>query len=314
MIQTNILFDAVYLTNVKGFGEPYRGKVRDVYTLNENTIAIVATDRISAFDVILDKPIPFKGQILNTLSKYFFDNVSDILPTHIIDVPHPNVTIAKKCTPIPIEIVVRGYLAGHAWRTYKSGERHLCGVKLPDGLKMNQKFESPIITPTTKAIEGHDEDISRENILKQKIVPEEIYTQVENFALKLFERGTELAQQKELILVDTKYEFGIYNGEIHIMDEVHTPDSSRYFYASEYSDAFEKGLPQKQLSKEFVREWLMSRGFDGKTGQPSSLPDEFRLEVFEKYKHLFAILTQKEFNPVSTKGLDSQLADIFSQY
>ena len=314
MINSSIFQQCIHETNATSWSSPYRGKVRDVYTINSKTLGIVATDRISAFDFILDKPIPFKGQILNTLSKYFFDQIEDIIPTHIIDVPHPNVTIAKKCEALPVEVVVRGYLTGHALRTYNSGKRILCGIPLPEGMKMNQKFEQPILTPTTKAMEGHDEDISRDEIIKQNILSEDVWNEVESYALKLFGRGTQIANKRGLILVDTKYEFGFFEDKLHLIDEVHTPDSSRYFYADEYQYAFENEQPQKQLSKEFVREWLMSQGFDGKTGLPPSLPDDFRIEVYEKYRNLFTLLTEQEFSPTSSENFNQYLEALFYRY
>jgi len=265
-------------TQVEGIKPPYKGKVREVYDLNDETLGIVVTDRISAFDFIMRQAIPFKGQILNQLAKFSFDQIKDIIPTHVIDVPHPNVTIAKKCSPIPIEIVIRGYLTGHAWRVYKSGKRVLCGVALPEGLKEHDPFPSPILTPATKATEGHDEDISEKEILSQGIVDEVLWNHVKEKAFKLFERGTEVAKSQGLILVDTKYEMGLYQGELTLIDEVHTTDSSRYFYLDGYSERQAAGSGQKQLSKEFLREWLMTNNFqvlDGKT--LPDLPDEFRV-------------------------------------
>lgn len=294
---------------------PYKGKVREVYELNQYTLGIVVTDRISAFDFIMKQAIPFKGQILNQLAAFSFEKVKDIVATHIIDVPHPNVTIAKKCSPIPIEVVVRGYLTGHAWRTYKSGLRTLCGVELPEGMVEHQKFPESILTPATKATEGHDEDISEEDILKKGIVDEALWNQIRDVAFKLFERGTEVATKQGLILVDTKYEFGIYNGELTLIDEVHTTDSSRYFYLDGYEERQAKGEPQKQLSKEFLREWLMSNNFQGLEGQTlPDLPNEFRIEVYERYAELFEMLTGKKFEPVLEKDFDATLSDILKKH
>lgn len=309
------LHHCIKATNAKGFGKPYKGKVREVYALSEDVLGIVVTDRISAFDYIMKQAIPFKGQILNQMAAFSFKKVEDILPTHIIDVPHPNVTIGKKCTPIPIEVVVRGYLTGHAWRTYKSGSRELCGVPLPDGMKEHDKFPEPLLTPATKATEGHDEDISEADILKRGIVPEELWSEIRTAAFKLFARGTEVAAEQGLILVDTKYEFGLYNGELTLIDEVHTTDSSRYFYRDGYEDRQASGAPQKQLSKEFLREWLMDQGFRGLEGQVlPDLPDSFRLEVYERYAELFGLLTGSEFVPHLEKEIDSTLESIFKSY
>ena len=293
----------------------YRGKVRDVYTLNEQTVGLVATDRISAFDHILREAIPFKGQILNQIASFFFSKVDDIVPTHIIDVPHPNLTIAKKCKALPVEVVVRGYLTGHAWRTYKSGKRELCGVALPEGMKEHEKFPHPILTPATKAEEGHDEDISEEEILNQKLVQPQIWNQVREYAFKLFERGTAMARKQGLILVDTKYEFGIYGDQILLIDEVHTADSSRYFFLEDYDEALKEDRSPKQLSKEFVREWLIEHDFQGLDGQiMPELPDEFRIEVYERYKELFELMTGERFVPTPVKNLDEELGILFKAY
>lgn len=302
-------------TSASSFSEPYKGKVREVYDLGNNNLGIVVTDRISAFDYIMRQAIPFKGQILNQLAAFSFETVKDIVATHIIDAPHPNITIAKKCTPVPIEVVVRGYLTGHAWRTYKSGLRTLCGVKLPEGMVEHEKFPIPILTPATKATEGHDEDISEVDILEQGIVNKTLWSQIREVAFKLFARGTEVAAKKGLILVDTKYEFGLYNGELTLIDEVHTTDSSRYFYLDGYEDRQADRQPQKQLSKEFLREWLMSKGFQGFEGQIlPDLPNKFRLEVFERYAELFEMLTGKPFHPVLEKNFNSTLSTILSTY
>lgn len=309
------LDNCIVSTHLNNISEPYRGKVRDVYKLNNEILAIVASDRISAFDHILKQPIPFKGQILNTMAAFFFDKVKDIVETHIIDVPHPNVTIAKACEPLPVEVVIRGYLVGHSWRVYNSGTRELCGVPLPGGLVENQKFDQPILTPATKAQEGHDEDISETEIIKRGIVEESIWKQVRELAFKLFARGQEIARQNGLILVDTKYEFGLRNGKIILIDEVHTPDSSRYFYADEYEERFSNGERQKQLSKEFIREWLMSQNFQGLEGQVlPDMPDDFRWEVFERYAELFETVTGKPFTPVPTTNFDETLKNVLQPY
>jgi phosphoribosylaminoimidazole-succinocarboxamide synthase len=298
-------------THVPNLPEPYKGKVREVYNLGDDKLGIVVTDRISAFDYIMKQAIPFKGQILNQLAAFSFDKVKDIVATHIIDVPHPNVTIAKKCNPVPIEVVIRGYLTGHAWRVYKSGNRELCGVKLPDGLKEHDKFPHPILTPATKAMEGHDEDISEKEILSQKIVAPELWNEIKEAAFALFERGTKIAAEQGLILVDTKYEFGTFNDELTLIDEVHTTDSSRYFYLEGYQERQTKGEGQKQLSKEFLREWLMENDFQGLNGQTlPDLPDEFRMEVFQRYSELFEMLTGKKFEPVIEKDFNSTLGKI----
>ncbi|MBQ3896013.1 MAG: phosphoribosylaminoimidazolesuccinocarboxamide synthase, partial [Paludibacteraceae bacterium] len=254
--------------NFEGQKAVYHGKVRDVYTLDNGLLVMVATDRISAFDVILPKGIPFKGQILNQIAAKFLDETKDICPNWKLATPDPNVTVGVACKGFPVEMIVRGYLCGSAWRAYKSGVREICGVKLPEGMKENQKFPEPIITPTTKAEIGeHDQDISKEEIIAQGLVSAEDYAVLEKYTIALFKRGTEIAASKGLILVDTKYEFGKNGDKIYLMDEIHTPDSSRYFYADGYDEKFAKGEPQKQLSKEFVREWLMDNGFQGKEGQ-----------------------------------------------
>lgn len=300
-------------TSIPGLPTPYKGKVREVYELSKDTLGIVVTDRISAFDYIMKQAIPFKGQILNQLAAFSFEKVKDIVPTHIIDVPHPNVTIAKKCEPVPIEVVIRGYLTGHAWRVYRSGERELCGVKLPEGLKEHDKFPEPILTPATKATEGHDEDISEKEILSRKIVEPARWNEIKKAAFRLFELGTKIAAEQGLILVDTKYEFGLFNGELTLIDEVHTTDSSRYFYLDGYEERHSKGERQKQLSKEFLREWLMGHDFQGLEGQTlPDLPDEFRMEVFERYAELFEMLTGNQFNPVLEKDFNNTLSDIFN--
>ena len=273
----------------------YKGKVREVYDFGDKLV-MIATDRISAFDVVLPRPIPHKGQVLNQIAAIFLEATKDIVPNWLESSPHPNVSIGKKCKPFGVEMVVRGYLTGHAWREYKAGKRTICGVPMPDGLKEHDKFPAPIITPTTKAHEGHDEDISREKIIKQGIVSEADLDQLEKYTLALFGKGTEMAAKRGLILVDTKYEFGTYNGEITLIDEIHTPDSSRYFYAESYDDLQKKGLPQKQLSKEFVREWLISEGFQGKDGQTvPTMTDEKVVSITERYIELFENITGQKF-------------------
>lgn len=274
----------------------YKGKVRDVYTIADNYLVMVVSDRISAFDVVLPRPIPYKGQVLNRVAAKFLDATQDIVPNWKISAPLPNVTIGKKCETFPVEMVIRGNLTGHAWRTYKSGKRELCGVPLPDHMKENDFFEHPIITPSTKAHEGHDEDISKEEIISRGLVSKEDYEQLERITHALFERGRQMAREQRLILVDTKYEFGKIGDTIYLIDEIHTPDSSRYFYADEYDERQEKGLPQKQLSKEFVREWLMDNGFQGKEGQTiPEMTDEVVSDISERYIELYEQVTGEKF-------------------
>ena len=285
----------------------YHGKVRDVYSVGDKLV-VVATDRISAFDHILPKPIPHKGAVLNQIAKHFLDATTDIVPNWLEAVPHPNVSIGKKCEPVRIEMVIRGYLAGHAAREYKAGKRVLCGVSLPEGLKENDKLPVNIITPSTKAVEGHDEDISREDILKRNIVVEEVYKQMENYTHQIFDRGQKMANVRGLILVDTKYEFGIKDGKVMLIDEIHTPDSSRYFYLEGYDERQAKGEPQKQLSKEFVREWLMANGFQGKDGQiMPTMPDEFVETITERYIQLYEIVTGKVFVRNPSEDIHSEI-------
>jgi phosphoribosylaminoimidazole-succinocarboxamide synthase len=274
----------------------YVGKVRDVYSLEGDILVMVATDRISAFDVVLPEGIPYKGQVLNQIASKFLDLTEDILPNWKIAEVDPMVTIGHRCEPYKVEMVVRGYLAGHAWREYRDGKRTLCGVALPDGLRENDKLPEPIITPTTKAAEGHDEDISREEIIARGIVPADEYAELERYTLALFQRGTEIAAKRGLILVDTKYEFGRKDGRIMLMDEIHTPDSSRYFYADGYEERLERGERQRQLSKEFVREWLMANGFQGKEGQkvPEMTP-EVVAGITDRYIELYEHITGEEF-------------------
>ncbi|MGN7887707.1 phosphoribosylaminoimidazolesuccinocarboxamide synthase [Dyadobacter sp. 22481] len=273
----------------------YKGKVRDVYSF-EKRLVMIATDRISAFDVILPRAIPYKGQVLNQIAAHFLNATSDIVPNWLEEVPDPNVSIGIKCQAYPVEMVVRGYLAGHAWREYKSGKREVCGVALPEGLKENDKLPQPIITPTTKAHEGHDEDISREQILAQGLASEDEYEHLERYTLALFAKGTEMAADQGLILVDTKYEFGQLDGTIYLIDEIHTPDSSRYFYKDTYEENQRAGVSQKQLSKEFVREWLIENGFQGKDGQTvPEMTDEKVLSISERYIELFEKVTGMKF-------------------
>ena len=274
----------------------YHGKVRDVYNINNDYLVMIVTDRISAFDVVLPKGIPYKGQVLNQLAEKFLKATEDIVPNWRISTPDPNVTIGHHCKPFKVEMVIRGYLTGHAWRTYKSGARTLCGVDLPEGMKEHQKFDQPIITPSTKADEGHDEDISKEEIIAKGIVSKEDYEQLENYTRAIFKRGTELAAERGLILVDTKYEFGKKDGKIFLIDEIHTPDSSRYFYADEYVHRFDNDLPQKQLSKEFVREWLMENGFQGKENQTiPEMTTTFVDSVTSRYIELYEKVSGSTF-------------------
>ncbi|MDX1640525.1 MAG: phosphoribosylaminoimidazolesuccinocarboxamide synthase [Balneolaceae bacterium] len=315
MNQQEALENCIVSSNSKVAGEPYRGKVRDVYSLGNDKLGIVVSDRISAFDHIMKQAIPFKGQILNQLSSFGFAKVEDIMPTHVVDVPHANVMIAKKCNPIPVEVVVRGYLTGHAWRVYKSGKRELCGVPLPSGMREHEKFPEPILTPATKAQEGHDEDISEQEILDRGIVDSERWNEIRDKAFKLFKRGTEIAAKQGLILVDTKYEMGLHDGELTLIDEVHTSDSSRYFYREGYKRRLESGQSQKQLSKEFLREWLMDKGFQGKEGQTlPDLPDTFRWSIYQRYAELYETLTGEKFSPVIVESIDAELDKIFSDY
>jgi phosphoribosylaminoimidazole-succinocarboxamide synthase len=288
--------------------------VRDVYTLNERTIAIVVTDRISAFDHIMNQPIPYKGQILNRLAAFGFEQVKDLVPTFVESVPHANVMIGKRCTPIPIEVVMRGTLTGHAWRVYRDGGRELCGVTLPEGMQEHQRFETPILTPATKAVEGHDEDISENEILDRGIVDSSLWEHVRETAFRLFARGQEVAAKQGLLLADTKYEFGLFEGELTLIDEIHTTDSSRFFYLDGYEKRQAKGAGQTQLSKEFLREWLMEHGFQGLDGQIlPDLPNEFRVHVFERYAEVFERMTGMTFDPESTDGLNERLAQLFSE-
>lgn len=286
----------------------YTGKVRDVYSIGNDYIIMVATDRISAFDVVLPRGIPFKGQVLNQIASKFLDATSDIVPNWKISEVDPMVTAGWKCEPYKVEMVIRGYLSGHAWREYRDGKRGLCGVALPDGLVENQKLPEPIITPTTKAAEGHDEDISREDIIAQGIVSRGEYEQLEAYTRALFQRGTEMAAQKGLILVDTKYEFGRRDGKILLMDEIHTPDSSRYFYADGYEERLARGERQKQLSKEFVREWLMANGFQGLAGQTvPEMTDEVVAGITDRYIELYEHITGEKFVPAENGDVEKRI-------
>ncbi|MBS1780927.1 MAG: phosphoribosylaminoimidazolesuccinocarboxamide synthase [Bacteroidetes bacterium] len=274
----------------------YKGKVRDVYTIADKYLVMQVSDRISAFDVVLPRPIPYKGQVLNQIAAQFLEATKDIVPNWVINVPLPNVTIGHKCETYPVEMIVRGNIAGSAWRAYKAGKREICGVALPEGLKENDFLPAPILTPTTKAMEGHDEDISREEIIAQGIIPEKEYEQIEKYALAVFKRGCEIANEHGLILVDTKYEFGKKDGQIYLIDEIHTPDSSRYFYKEGFEERQAAGEPQKQLSKEFVREWLMENGFQGKDGQQvPEMTDEVVDKISERYIELYEHVTGKKF-------------------
>jgi len=274
----------------------YKGKVRDVYTISDKYMVMLVSDRISAFDVVLPRPIPYKGQVLNQIAAQFLDATRDIVPNWMINMPLPNVTIGYKCETYPVEMVVRGNLTGHAWRTYKSGKRELCGVTMPDGMKENDYFPKPIITPTTKAHEGHDEDISRDQIIAQGLVSKEEYEQLEQYTLALFDRGREIARGRGLILVDTKYEFGRIGDTVYLIDEIHTPDSSRYFYLEGYEERQRKGEQQRQLSKEFVREWLMENGFQGLEGQQvPEMTDDVVGQISERYIELYEVVTGKTF-------------------
>lgn len=283
--------------NFPGQKSVYHGKVRDVYNINDELMVMVATDRISAFDVILPKGIPFKGQVLNQIAATFLDATSDIVPNWKLATPDPMVTVGLKCEGFRVEMIIRGYLTGSAWREYQNGCRELCGVKLPEGMKENQKFPTPVITPTTKADAGHDENISKEEIIAQGLVSKEDYELMEKYTYALFARGTEMAAEKGLILVDTKYEFGKKDGKVYLIDEIHTPDSSRYFYADGYQEKFEKGEPQKQLSKEFVRQWLIDHNFMGKEGQQvPEMTDEYVNSVSDRYIELYEHIVGQKFN------------------
>ncbi len=300
--------------NFSGQESVYKGKVRDVYVVKDKLI-MIATDRISAFDHVLYEAIPYKGQVLNQLSAHFLEATSDAVPNWLEAIPDPNVSAGKKCDPIRLEMVIRGYLVGHAWRTYNSGERMLCGVRMPDNMIENQKFPKPIITPAFKAEEGHDEDISKEEILEKKIVTPEQYAVLEDYTYKLFEIGSKMAEERGLILVDTKYEFGFFNGEIILIDEVHTPDSSRYFYAEGFEEKLKNGEKPVQLSKEFVREWLIENGFQGLEGQQlPHLPREFVELVSERYIELYERMTGKKFYRAFAPDINQRIKENIDKY
>lgn len=301
--------------NFPGQKGVYHGKVRDVYFLEGDKVAMVATDRISAFDVVLPKGIPYKGQVLNQIATYFLEATKDIVPNWLIATPDPMVSLGHYCEPFKVEMVIRGYLTGSAWRAYQAGERSLCGVSLPEGMKENEAFPNPIITPTTKADEGHDENISREEIIAQGLVSEEDYRQLEAYTLALFARGQEMARERGLILVDTKYEFGKKDGKIYLIDEIHTPDSSRYFYADGYQERFEQGQEQKQLSKEFVRQWLIQNGFQGKEGQAvPEMTDAYCQSVSERYIELYEQVTGQTFVPEDNSNMELRIAQNLNDY
>lgn len=301
--------------NFDGQKDVYHGKVRDVYNINNEYLVMVVTDRISAFDVVLPEGIPYKGQVLNQIAAKFLDATSDIVPNWKVATPDPNVTVGLHCEPFKVEMVIRGYLTGHAWREYRSGKRMICGVVMPDGMVENQQFPEPILTPTTKAHEGHDEDISREEIIAQGIVSKEDYEALENYTREVFRRGTAIAAEKGLILVDTKYEFGKKNGQIYLIDEIHTPDSSRYFYSEGYAERLARGENQKQLSKEFVRQWLIENGFQGKEGQVVPAMDEaFVQSVSERYIELFESITGDRFIKSNLENIQDRIESNINTY
>ena len=302
--------------NFPGQKDVYHGKVREVYMIEEDYLMMIVSDRISAFDVVLPKGIPYKGQVLNQIAEKFLDATSDIVPNWKIASPDPNVTYGYRCDPYPVEMIVRAFLTGSSWRTYKSGRREICGIHLPDGLKEHQRFEKPIITPTTKAQQGlHDEDISREQIMEQGLVNEEEYKMLEKYTMELFLRGSEIAAKHGLILVDTKYEFGKKDGQIYLIDEIHTPDSSRYFYEDEYQKRFDRGEQQKQLSKEFVREWLMANSFQGLEGQEiPEMPEEFVNEVSERYIELYEKITGETFIKADISNVSNRIENNITNY
>ena len=305
-------------THFTQFGELYRGKVRDVYRPGNGRVFLIATDRISAFDYVLNQAIPLKGQVLNGVAAYFFEQTVDVVPNHVLATPDPNVTLAEECHVLPIEFVVRGYLAGHAWRVYREGRRELCGETLPENLRESEELPSPLLTPATKAVEGHDEDISRLEIVQRGILDRETLEEAADMALRLFRRGTELAAVQGLVLADTKYEFGrTRDGRLVLVDEVHTPDSSRYYYADGYEERLSKGEKQRQLSKEFVREWLMEHGFQGKPGQTlPDMPPDFVRQVAERYVELYETVTGREFvpdlDPEPVKRIEKSLETVLS--
>ncbi|MFP4487860.1 MAG: phosphoribosylaminoimidazolesuccinocarboxamide synthase [Bacteroidales bacterium] len=302
--------------NFPGQKDVYHGKVREVYNIDDDYLLMIVTDRISAFDVVLPRGIPYKGQVLNQIASKFLDATADIVPNWKIAVPDPNVTFGHKCEPYPVEMIVRAYLTGSSWRSYKSGARNICGVPIPGGMKEHQGFDKPIITPTTKAQQGaHDEDISKEEIISSGLVQKDEYEMLEKYSMELFIRGSEIAARHGLILVDTKYEFGKKDGSIYLIDEIHTPDSSRYFYADGYRERFNKGLPQKQLSKEFVREWLMEQGFQGQPGQQvPEMTDEFVREVSERYIELFEKITGDKFVKADVRDVEKRIEKNITEF
>ena len=301
--------------NFPGQLSVYHGKVRDVYTLKNDLVVMVASDRISAFDHVLPKGIPFKGQVLNQVATMFLDATKDIVPNWLLATPDPSVAVGLACEPIRVEMVIRGYLAGHAAREYAAGKRMICGVEMPEGLKENDRFPEPIITPASKAEEGHDEDISREEIIQKDLVPEAIYLQMENYTRALFQRGTEIAAKRGLILVDTKYEFGLLNDKVILIDEIHTPDSSRYFYLEGYDERQIKGEPQKQLSKEFVRQWLMENGFQGLEGQKMpEMPEEFVQTITDRYIELYERISGNTFVKAETSDIANRIQSNVENY
>ncbi|MEO5642212.1 MAG: phosphoribosylaminoimidazolesuccinocarboxamide synthase [Bacteroidia bacterium] len=286
----------------------YKGKVRDVYSIGEDLLVMIVSDRISAFDVVLPRGIPYKGQVLNQVAAYFLEATKDIVPNWVQAVPDPMVTAGIRCEPFKVEMVIRGYLSGHAWREYAAGKRTICGVAMPDGLKESDKFPEPLITPTTKASVGHDEDITREEIIKSGLVPEAEYVQLENYTRALYKRGNEMAAKQGLILVDTKYEFGMHDGKIYLMDEIHTPDSSRYFYSEGFEERQKNDEPQKQLSKEFVRQWLIENGFMGKEGQQiPEMTDEYVNSVSERYIELYEKVVGKKFERADINSVENRV-------
>ncbi|WP_243349905.1 phosphoribosylaminoimidazolesuccinocarboxamide synthase [Parabacteroides sp. FAFU027] len=302
--------------NFPGQKSVYHGKVRDVYNINDELLVMIVSDRISAFDVVLPKGIPYKGQMLNQIAAKFLDATTDIVPNWKLATPDPMVTVGVQCKSFPVEMIVRGYLCGSAWRAYKNGVREICGVKIPDGMRENERFPEPIITPTTKADQGfHDEDISKEEILTQGLVSPEDYEMLEKYTMALFNRGSEMAAQRGLILVDTKYEFGKRDGKIYLIDEIHTPDSSRYFYVDSYQELFEKGEAQKQLSKEFVREWLMANGFQGKDGQQvPEMTDEIVDSISERYIELFENISGEKFEKADISEVAARIEKNVTAY
>ncbi len=310
MTTINQTMNALTKTNYQFPGQVayYKGKVRDVYSIGEDLLVMIVSDRISAFDVVLPRGIPYKGQVLNQVAAHFLEATKDIVPNWVQAVPDPVVTAGIRCEPFKVEMVIRGYLSGHAWREYSAGKRTICGVAMPDGLKESDKFPEPLITPTTKASVGHDEDITREEIIKSGLVPEAEYVQLENYTRALYKRGNEMAAKQGLILVDTKYEFGMHNGQIYLMDEIHTPDSSRYFYSEGYEERQKNDEPQKQLSKEFVRQWLIENGFMGKEGQQiPEMTDEYVNSVSERYIELYEQVVGKKFERADINSVEKRV-------